>query len=119
MHIFYIHVLHMHGLQVLYLQSKKGGVFMKKKFVATIMSLTLGAAMLTACGSSVEEETVDTVIEETTEVESTEVEAVEDTTEVGTEAETEAVEDTAEAETEAVEDTAEAGTEAETEAAAN
>ncbi len=94
---------------------------MKKKFLATIMSLTLGAAMLTACGSSVEEETVDTVIEgsteiESTEVESTEAEVVEDTAEAGTEVETETVEETTEAgtevETEAVEETTETETEA-------
>ena len=53
---------------------------MKKSILATIMSLTLGAAMLTACGST-EEETAETVaIEETTAAATTEEATTEEAT---------------------------------------
>ena len=54
---------------------------MKKSILATIMTLTLGAAMLTACGSTAEETAETVVVEEaTTEAATTE----EATTEVAT-----------------------------------
>ena len=39
---------------------------MKKSILATIMTLTLGAAMLTACGSTAEETAETVVVEEAT-----------------------------------------------------
>ena len=56
---------------------------MKKRILATVMALTLGSAMLTACGSSADEATVETAVVEETTVEATTEEAttVEATTE--------------------------------------
>lgn len=94
---------------------------MKKKILATIMTLTLGAAMLTACGSSTDE-TVDTNVNEsivseseTAPVETTAVPATEaiDATEAATEVETtQAAATDAEAETTEVETTVVGTTEA-------
>ena len=45
---------------------------MKKRILATVMTLTLGAAMLTACGSGADETPVESaVVEETNNIEPT------------------------------------------------
>ncbi len=91
---------------------------MKKKILATIMTLTLGAAMLTACGSS-SDETVDTNVNESvvSEAETTPVETTVPATEAQDNADVETTEAATDVEATDVE-TTEAATDAEaTEAA--
>ncbi len=114
---------------------------MKKRILATVMALTLGSAMLTACGSKDDVSTVEpveassvveessnvetTIVEESTDAADTEAATDETATDAATdEADTEAATDTAD--TEAATDTAdteaatdEADTETATTEAAN
>ena len=73
---------------------------MKKKILATIMTLTLGAAMLTACGSS-SDETVDTNVNESvvSEAETTPVETTVPATEAQDNADVETTETATDVET--------------------